>query len=1459
MKILWAILIVLPIVFSQYIVVSPSTACKCKQFLNEKGCNNNTLGQCYWNNKNNVCQQAQCGNIKTQNECLISKKHCYWNGQICSPFTLCANLTSQIGLICPEQNISCYGFNTNQCQSIASLPGCFTYQIGTCGQQGGYLGSDGLCTWNDQEQQCVVATNCNQLLDQQVCNKYIQNACVWDDVNGGCNQATCNQFQQQNCKFIVASLDPNQVYPCFYLYNNCQLATSQLFQTQDQCQTNTLLNYRWIGNDKQGICVSCSQQLIQPANRCSCEQFMYEAECILTEYCDWTQNSCQDISCDKITNQLQCSTNKNCYWNLSLQNCLFFSSCQQLQGLNTLACMAQSINCPNESYQNCQASQVYCNQLNQYSCDGYVTGDGICYFNELNQVCQNLQSCLYIIDENICNQIKKFCFWSTTQKKCLQQTCSNIQTQKDCTYVYKELNESDVQICQWINNKCLNAKNILTLNETDCMLNSQFTYMYTGTKCVKCLQTTLILPQQCSCTQLYLQQDCLANPICYWYGQACQLLSCLAITTQDLCIQNNLCQWTEYGCSDFQTCLGLAGATPKDCIAQSINCPYSDGVKCQNKYFYSPCQNYNTVATCTNQLGSDGLCIWNTTSNSCQILIKCDQILREANCGIYEYVCNWSNDQCNQSTCSTFKTPEQCKYYYLSLNSFTPIGCKWNIKTSVCEQVASTFLSYNSANCYLNTAKTARWSQAQNQSGVCISCGVKYLPNPYKCSCQQLISSINCIQNELCFWDPILKLCEEYSCTQLTENLCVSSMKCMWSSSGCIEFTSCSQLKGESMDECLSQTLFCPFNASVKGCSSLKDQPQCEDYKTQDACINLQGTKKQVCSWNYQYNRCTILESCNQLYQQINCEQHALYCAWVSSSYYGNCQNRTCNNYKTRYSCTYVLSLTDPQKIQSCQWLNGRCQPMIIQQAVDANTCFTNSDGTSRWSTDSLTQGFCVTCNVPSYATQYQNKCACSQILNQSECLHPFCQWTNNQCIQNSCSNIKNQFECSQQKQCYWKMSSNACYSITLSLNFCTTLKGNSSLECLAQSVNCPGTLNGFCQDSSNLQACSSITTQAACANSIGQEGYCRYQNQACNVITNCSQIKSYNYCIGFQHFCFWNLEFNQCASITCSNISDKENCTYIFQSMNSSSISMCEWNQEISICQNASLTNLNNKDPETCYFETGGTYHWSNNQKKGYCISCSLDLIQLPHTCSCDQLTNVECLAAKPKCKLSDSGSCIKNQCKDIFDQNNCSTLPSCMWSNQGCTEFTSCTNLQGTTTFDCLAQSINCPGIINQTCQSKSSLSSCSSNQTPNQCTIGTASPDGFCYWDNNTGCQQLINCDSISQLTQCNALYRICTWSSYFNKCVPFKCQDYKNQDQCTYVIVNFKDSYVELCQWQNKVCQQFTDKYYRFDEQTCYQNSGHTYRWVQDEDHGSKCQECYSSLLIAFTIALYLIGF
>lgn len=40
----------------------------------------------------------------------------------------------------------------------------------------------------------------------------------------------------------------------------------------------------------------------------------------------------------------------------------------------------------------------------------------------------------------------------------------------------------------------------------------------------------------------------------------------------------------------------------------------------------------------------------------------------------------------------------------------------------------------------------------------------------------------------------------------------------------------------------------------------------------------------------------------------------------------------------------------------------------------------------------------------------------------------------------------------------------------------------------------------------------------------------------------------------------------------------------------------LCEWDESTNKCQNASPTTLTNKNFESCYLETGGTYHWSNS-----------------------------------------------------------------------------------------------------------------------------------------------------------------------------------------------------------------------------------------------------------------------
>jgi hypothetical protein len=44
-----------------------------------------------------------------------------------------------------------------------------------------------------------------------------------------------------------------------------------------------------------------------------------------------------------------------------------------------------------------------------------------------------------------------------------------------------------------------------------------------------------------------------------------------------------------------------------------------------------------------------------------------------------------------------------------------------------------------------------------------------------------------------------------------------------------------------------------------------------------------------------------------------------------------------------------------------------------------------------------------------------------------------------------------------------------------------------------------------------------------------------------------------------------------------------------------------------------------------------------------------------------------------------------------------------------------------------------------------------------------------DGLCYW-NDTACTTIKDCGSLSSISLCSSLIKMCRWSEYFGNCVP-----------------------------------------------------------------------------------------
>ncbi|CAD8149926.1 unnamed protein product [Paramecium pentaurelia] len=1029
-----------------------------------------------------------------------------------------------------------------------------------------------------------------------------------------------------------------------------------------------------------------------------------------------------------------------------------------------------------------------------------------------------------------------------------------IQTEQDCKYTFPSLYMNVAQICVWQNGKCKDLNESNNLDSEQCLQNTLDTYKWTGSSCVSCfevnwqLQFSLQLPNQCNCSQLQAEYTCLQKSSCIWSNSYCQSIECSSIMRQFQCASNPYCVWLKGQCQMFKSCTELKGTNQSDCIVLSINCPASDGINCLDSKLLLPCSAYKSQSSCTNMLGRDGFCIWQYST--CQVLRNCQQINKQQDCQYFTKQCYWSTS-CQPVSCSIFNTPNTCQYYYQSINSYTPVSCYWVFGQGICAQTTDFMKQLTPATCQTNTNLTATWS---NTLKICLSCLIPSPPNPKQCSCSQLISQQNCLQSQQCFWNIEINQCLQLPCDKLNQQQCIQNSKCWWkfTMQACEQLTSCSDLYAGSDFECISQSLFCPLQN--------KDDPpyfKCESYSqinftncedlNQTQCNQYVMPPYYICQWNNYLGKCQYQSYCNQLGNPKLCYSNP-FCY-----YQDGCKSKTCEQFNTLESCKFSINPNNWNYIQSCAWLNGSC--ISADNLFSEQNCYINSDYTARWSTN-VKDGFCIPCNISfQQSITPKNQCLCSQLLTQYECNLSSCYWQNGFCIDNNYDcNQSNQIDCIQKAYCYWIYQKELPYGGYCNnipqlqiQQFCTRLKGSNSLECLSQTTLCPVSIDGICQDRTYLQTCQSKNSIQLCANSIGQEGYCTYQNQSCQILTNCTQLKTISECFLFDKICVWNASSGSCSQLFCSSYTTQDSCTYIFQNINKSNIQICVWNTTTNLCTTA--TYIIEKSFQDCYQTSGGTYHWSNTLETiGTCVSCSLNKIQPKHTCSCTELNKFECEISKPVCKLNESNQCVKLQCSEILDSVYCSQQNECMWNLNQCVVFTKCTDLKGSSTLDCIAQSIECQYIQNGICQSTQSLHSCDKYETQ-ECTFGIQGSDGLCYWNSLINlCSVISSCDDITNQLVCSSLTPACQWSYFFQSCVPFQCQDHNYKDQCTNVLVNLNDPQIELCVWQNNKCVPYVDSFYKLDDDICYTNSDHTYRWVKEDKHGTRCKQCLKSSLI-----------
>ncbi|CAK68490.1 unnamed protein product (macronuclear) [Paramecium tetraurelia] len=1483
------------------------TQCTCTDYVLETDCNSQQ-SLCYWNTQTQTCTFNTCSKILTQNIC-ITISGCYWNfnGYSCQTLNNCTDLTFKVSAIgCAAQSLQCAGYTGGICNSTSAIvPTCSNQpNQETCSQ---FISNQGLCVWNVSNSSCSLLQYCSQITDAPICGSW-QNQCTWNASISQCQQMTCAMItNQNNCTYVLTQFQQTQYQLCRWnssigTQGTCENAYSALLQTSKTCVNATGNTFRWSTNNASaGMCVSCStnQLPFQTPSSCQCQQFQSQDNCNNSGFCTFNKasNICQPSPCTSFENQITCALLSTCYWNNNY--CAPFTSCSDLPpAANQLECVSMNASCNGISNQICQSYPTStCSAM--YTADGScynnIGTDGVCFLSTTGQTtqCFGFSQCALAQNATLCLRNQFSCQWNTINNQCLQITCASFLTELNCKFYLPSPLSSEIIPCYWntSNNTCLIADDILTtLNQNTCSLNTYNTYSWVSISqgyCVKC-QKQVTLPNQCDCTFLS-QYDCFQALECYWNNSFCQQLECPQILQKTVCASQIGCMWNNNQCQVFNgQCSNLQGSSQYQCMAQNIYCIGSNGTQCTKSL--NNCQENTQQASCISTAkGRDGVCFWNNQQMKCIAYQACNQ-LSESECRFSSTSCYWDQTICQALTCGTLYQQFGYCTYVMSLTFINNLQICQLINNQ-CAPIQDPF-ALPSNQCFRNTNKTARWMPNQNRDGgICYSCSANMVPlySPTICQCYQYMTQNECSDSpRSCVWNN--GTCNVQTCANIyTNQACAQTVGCGWRNGVCENFTSCNSISGLgiNLENCLSYSIQCKgYNGQT--CTQYPTYT-CTAQQSPSTCNGNFGSDG-PCLWNLAGKAsCQAISICSDIFIPKICSYYKNLCVLVDDQ----CQQLTCDYFKSPASCKYVISSFLTGELQLCQWstVSQSCINMITSSLLNSMTCSVNTGYTYRWVQGSNSDGYCTKCLLNSLYVPGQ--CACNQLIYKNDCLsNPTCSYSTAQytpsCYNKPCSEIVLQEICSTNPRCSWSATQELCQPFTK----CSDLVGINSGECASYSQFCAATANAktslkdkyFCaQTATQCSTVSETPSASKCENTITQNGICLFNTttQQCTLATICSDIKSQTRCQELIHYCYWQQPTGQatqgsCITTQCNIINNQLECTYVLTTLSTpspSSVIQCQWSPTVG-CQTAKniFTTLNSTN---CYTNTFMMSRWiSTSADSGHCTTCNqyATSLSFDSVCSCAELSEAECQQASPQCSYNfTSSKCAIQDCSSITSKYQCVVNQNCIYIGSTCYKYSSkpsstaagCKNITNPkSALDCYTTSINCPVLTLNASHNSNSTNNCSA---PTQCSYLNQTEcqeynSEVCVWnENNKKCKTIDNCNQITDVALCSLQTNRCQWSVVLNSCITQSCNSYTSQSDCTYVYTSYSPINIALCYWDFNYneCRgaPLSDAAsYNQTPTQCFVNTGHVYHNVENQ-----CKQCFQTIIniLLITILLLLI--
>ncbi|CAK61922.1 unnamed protein product (macronuclear) [Paramecium tetraurelia] len=400
-----------------------------------------------------------------------------------------------------------------------------------------------------------------------------------------------------------------------------------------------------------------------------------------------TDADCQKYHKDCVTTGYGCTATKNCKTRMHM-------------GPNQ--CTASITTCA--TYNNTSYSQCTNSKVNGKFC-AWTESNSTCRA----QVCEDQPAT--IASHAQCQSFADNC--TTSGAGCLTiTTCPSYKTQSIC--IAASTTKDGVGRCGWdtATNKCRSRvcgdKNGLTDDECNTFLSGCKTNgssCVAGTSCTEfsnklfCIKSNfgpcLWVNGQCydydRCEDAIKKThtECQGfSPLCTTNGDTCiPITNCASTTLKASCVvgTDGACGWLPTGkCQKFGQCTDAVAATNDECLSYGPTC-ITDGTACIAK---AACGTYKTQTACNN-LGTDGICYWNATANTCK-LKECGDEQKGTNdqCKLISVTggsCTTDGTKCIPlAACSSYELTENVlSHYQLELLQEQRHADKSNVKISL--------------------------------------------------------------------------------------------------------------------------------------------------------------------------------------------------------------------------------------------------------------------------------------------------------------------------------------------------------------------------------------------------------------------------------------------------------------------------------------------------------------------------------------------------------------------------------------------------------------------------------------------------------------------------------------------------------------------------------------------------------------------------------------------------------